>query len=413
MRRHATARILVSLSMVGCAALAACSSSGSSSASAGGGHSASTTKIGVVLPLSGSTGSLGQEVRNGLELAVKQANAAGSNIQLVVKDDQGKPPNDVQAVRGLAGEGVNLIAGGLTTPSCNAITPLLSSLNMINITPTCVDDSQTGVFGTATPNFYGISGRATMATKALAIVIAKKYPNITQYSDFSPDYSATIQYWTDYRDALKAQGLSFTVPNQIYVPLSQTDYTSQLSVLNQSLTGSTATRALHLTTFGALTALFIKQAAPLQLLSKFALLTVTGEYYKVAATLNGTAPEAWNPYDYNYQAFDTEANKTFVTQFEADYHTTPSDQAYQGYLTGLFYAAAVKKAGSSSTSAVAAALNGLTITGPSGQVTMSGATHEPNIPMVVTHSVGDPSARDGVKILGTTVVPATDAGFKG
>src|SRR5258708_2944777 len=60
-------------------------------------------KIGLVLTLSGPAASLGQQVRNSFELAVKDLGGkmAGRDVEIVIADDELKPDVAVTKVKGL------------------------------------------------------------------------------------------------------------------------------------------------------------------------------------------------------------------------------------------------------------------------------------------------------------------------
>jgi len=58
-------------------------------------HAADPIKIGVVTPLSGTYAGIGQQVRWGLDLAVKEVNAAGGitgrPVELIYEDEEANP----------------------------------------------------------------------------------------------------------------------------------------------------------------------------------------------------------------------------------------------------------------------------------------------------------------------------------
>src|SRR3954452_14575865 len=62
-----------------------------------------TLKIGVIVTLSGPAAALGQQVRDGFNLAVKDLGGkmAGRDIEVIVADDELKPDGAVTKVKGL------------------------------------------------------------------------------------------------------------------------------------------------------------------------------------------------------------------------------------------------------------------------------------------------------------------------
>src|SRR5207302_9286524 len=92
-RRASTLVAVVALAAM---VLAACSSSKSSSATSGGtsaGGAKTTYALAFVGPLTGANANLGINPRNGAQIAIDQANAAGGNITFELKtfDTQGDP----------------------------------------------------------------------------------------------------------------------------------------------------------------------------------------------------------------------------------------------------------------------------------------------------------------------------------
>src|SRR5262245_10216222 len=71
-------------------------------------------KIGMITTLSGPAGYLGQDIRDGFELAVEQGKGklGGKEIELVVEDDALKPGNAKQiAEKMLSDQGIKLFTG--------------------------------------------------------------------------------------------------------------------------------------------------------------------------------------------------------------------------------------------------------------------------------------------------------------
>lgn len=70
-------------------------------------------KIGVILPLTGDNGFVGQEMKKGIELAVEEAKNQGKNFQVIYEDDQGNfGPGTVNAANKLVN--INKINAGIT-----------------------------------------------------------------------------------------------------------------------------------------------------------------------------------------------------------------------------------------------------------------------------------------------------------
>jgi urea transport system substrate-binding protein len=105
----------------------------------GAGFSASTAadagepiRIGAVLPFSGGVELYGQQAKLGLDLAVKDINAAGGilgrPIEVIYADDKTRPASAATAMQSLIESGVLAVVGPITSQNFNAIAPVAESL---------------------------------------------------------------------------------------------------------------------------------------------------------------------------------------------------------------------------------------------------------------------------------------------
>ncbi|WP_460765262.1 branched-chain amino acid ABC transporter substrate-binding protein [Mariniluteicoccus flavus] len=106
----------------------------------GGAAATKTVKIGVVAPLSGDLSALGVGIRNGVDLAVKQANEAntvpGWKFEVVAADDEAKPDSGKNAATKLTGdEDVIGVVGPLNSSVGQAVQPIFQQANVALISP--------------------------------------------------------------------------------------------------------------------------------------------------------------------------------------------------------------------------------------------------------------------------------------
>lgn len=372
-----------------------------------------TITIGVFTPTQGGFAEIGMNITNGFQVAIDQVNAkggvaGGSMLAMEIKDQGTSPQTASQAARDLISGGVNLLGGLFSSADCGAMAPVVEESPAVLITGGCASDSLTGgVTGTSPfERTFGVAIRDQTQANALVEVVAEEFPNVTNYDAFGFDYNWGHETWETFRDGLKADGVNVKVNSEQFVPLGTTDFRTQVAAISSGLTGTAESRGILLATYGGGTAAFLKQAAAYEIPNEVAVIANSGEYYNVARSLEGAAPEVWNAYDYVWTAFDNEMNESFVTEFEkiAD-GDKPVGWSYHGYLIGLAYAAAIDKAGSGDPDMVRDALEGLTFDSPSGSLTMGAQSHQLAVPSVVSHTVGDPSSSDGVKVIKTVVIP--------
>src|SRR6476469_4499392 len=122
-------------------------------------------KMGVAGPITGPNAAFGAQLKNGVEQAVEDINAAGGingqKISLSVGDDVSDPKQGVSVANKFVGDGVKLVVGhfnsGVTMPaseiyaengilmiSPSATNPKITERNLWNVFRTCGRDDQQG-----------------------------------------------------------------------------------------------------------------------------------------------------------------------------------------------------------------------------------------------------------------------------
>lgn len=94
-------------------------------------HAAESIKVGAVLPFSGGVELYGGQARLGLDLAVKEINAAGGilgrPVEVIYADDKTRPASAESAARKLIEDGVLALVGPITSQNFNAVVPVAES----------------------------------------------------------------------------------------------------------------------------------------------------------------------------------------------------------------------------------------------------------------------------------------------
>jgi branched-chain amino acid transport system substrate-binding protein len=121
-------------------ALTACGSRSGDDGGGTGGDATKTAKIGVIAPLSGDLSALGLGIQHSVELAVKQANDSnaipGWKLEVVPKDDEGKPEPGKNAATALTGDAdVIGVVGTLNTSVSQQVQPVLAPKNIVQVSP--------------------------------------------------------------------------------------------------------------------------------------------------------------------------------------------------------------------------------------------------------------------------------------
>lgn len=98
-------------------------------------------RIGFVAGISGRVADLGISGRNGVTLAIEEANQAGGidghRLELLIRDDEQNPETARRVVQELIGHKVEAIIGPMTSSMCMAALDLVNAAQLLMISPTC------------------------------------------------------------------------------------------------------------------------------------------------------------------------------------------------------------------------------------------------------------------------------------
>jgi branched-chain amino acid transport system substrate-binding protein len=135
--------------VVGALVLAACGTKKEETPGGNAGGDNKIVKIGVIAPLSGDLSALGLGIRNGVDLAIRQANEAkkvpGWTIQLDAQDDQATPNVGATVATKLASDqAVVGVVGTLNSSVAEQVAPVLQSSNVVMVSPANTGVALTG-----------------------------------------------------------------------------------------------------------------------------------------------------------------------------------------------------------------------------------------------------------------------------
>jgi len=117
-------------------------------AGTGGATGTKVAKIGVIVPLSGGLSAMGLGIKNSVDLAIKQANASnaipGWKLELAAEDDAATPDVGKNAATKLASDDAVIgVVGTLNSSVAQVVTPVLSSANIVQVSPANTNPSLT------------------------------------------------------------------------------------------------------------------------------------------------------------------------------------------------------------------------------------------------------------------------------
>ncbi len=296
------------------------------------GAQAQTVKIGVVTTLSGPAASLGQQLRDGFQLALDQSGGklGGMAVELTVLDDELKPDVAVTKVRGLIESGkADVVVGPIFSNVLLAIFKPVTESGAVLISPNAGPSTYAG--RACVKNFFVTSYQNDQPHS-----VSGQYAQDSGYKRvflLAPNYQAGKDALAGFKSKFKGE-----VVGEEYVPLTQMDFQSEIAKI-----AAAKPDAVYAFMPGGIGIALVKQyrqagLASVPFLSAFTVdestLPAQGE-----AAVGFYSGANWAP------NLDNAANKAFVAAFEAKYHYVPATYAAQSFDAALALDAAIGKAG--------------------------------------------------------------------
>lgn len=334
-------------------------------------RAASELVVGVILPLSGTFADQGAHYETGMRLyqALNGQQAAGRNVRLVVKDDQGPGSGDLPrrlTQELIARDKAELIAGYSFTPNAMAAASILTQAK----TPAVIINAMTSVLTEKSPYYTRISGTMPMVAHTLGQWAAAQGKK-TAYTIVS-DYAPGVDAETWFVKGFEAGGGK--VLGKDRTPLSAMEYGPYL----QRALEAKPEIVFGFNPGGDVSIAFVKQAGA-RLAGTGIQLMVTGDVVDDnLLPAMGDAAEgvisAWH-----YQAgIDNPANQAFLKAFQAKYGAgqQPSYRVVQGYDAMALIYKTLAKTGGKTGDAFMAAVKGMQLDSPRGPIRIDPATRE-------------------------------------
>jgi branched-chain amino acid transport system substrate-binding protein len=303
-------------------------------------------KLGVVVTLSGPAAALGQQVRDGFALAMKDLGAkmGGRDVEVMVTDDELKPDAAVTKVKGLLErDKVDFVVGPIFSNILQAIHRPVTESKVFLISPNAGPSTFAGK--DCNPFFYVTSYQNDQVHEILGKVAQDR--GYRRMYLMVPNYQAGKDSVAGFKLDYKGE-----IVEESYMPLNTLDFQPELSKIS-----SQKPDALFTFMPGGLGVNLVKQyrqaglADTIPVLSAFTVDESTLPAQQDAAVgMFGGANWAPN--------LDNPQNKKFVAAYEAAYNSVPGTYAFQAYDAAMLIDSAVRavKGDLSNKDAVAAAL---------------------------------------------------------
>ncbi len=288
-------------------------------------------KIGMITTLSTAGGYLGEDMRDGFQLAIDEEHGklGGVPVQVVVEDDGLKPANGkLIADKFRIQDKIDVFTGIIYSNVALAVVPGLVESGAFYLSPNA-GPSQLAGKG-CNKNFFVVSWQNDTPHEATGQYA--QYLGLKKMVVVAPNY-------TTGKDAVAGFKRTFhgEIAEEIYTALDQTDYSAELARIR-------AANADGIFYFlpGGLGINFLKQftQAGLKKTMKVVLPEFSLESHVVAAV--GNAAEGLYGTAHWLKDLPYAANKKFVSEFIKKYHREPTPYASQGYDTAKLLASGLR-----------------------------------------------------------------------
>ncbi|MEW6257302.1 MAG: ABC transporter substrate-binding protein [Pseudomonadota bacterium] len=294
---------------------------------------ADPVKVGLVSTLSGPSAVLGQHMRDGFLLAVKEMGGklGGQETEVIVVDDELKPDVAVQKVKGLLDrDKVDFVAGVVFSNVMGAVVKPVTGNETFLISGNAGPSTIAGAG--CSPFFFSASYQNDQNHEVLGQYAQQK--GFKKVVLMAPNYQAGKDAIAGFKRNYKGE-----VVEEMYTQLGQLDFSAELAK-----TAAAKPDAFFTFMPGGMGVNLVKQyrqaglADTIPFLSAFTVdettLPATGD-----AALGFYSGAPWAP------DLDVPANKAFVAAFEKEYGYIPALYAAQGYDAAKLIDSAIKATG--------------------------------------------------------------------
>ncbi len=295
---------------------------------------ADAVKIGMITTLSGGGASLGIDIRDGFELALKQKNGklGGVMTELSIVDDARKVENAKQIVtRMIKQDDVDVVTGIVWSNLAMAVVPSVTRAGKIYISPNAGPSALAGKNCHA--NYFNVAWQNDNLHEAMGQYVTDKgYKNVYL---MAPNYPAGKDALAGFKRFFKG-----TVSAEVYTKLGQVDYAAEIANLRAAKPD-----AVFFFLPGGMGINFVKQYAQSGMTETVPLFGPAFSFDEGILKAVGTAAlGTFNTSQYSHD-LDNATNVAFVAAFKEAYGRKPSLYASQGYDTAMLLDGAIAKVG--------------------------------------------------------------------
>jgi len=329
--------------------------------------------------------------KRGIELAVEEVNAAGGvlgkKLEVVSRDDNGNPGDAVRVAEELVSrEKVEFLMGTFASNVGLAVADFAKQKKVLFIAAEPLTDKIVWDSG----NKYTFRLRASTFMQTAMLVPEAAKLNKKRWVIVYPNYEYGTSATTAFKKqiiATQASGIEFV---EVAVPLGKIEAGAVVQAMMDAKPD-----AIFSSLFGADLARFVREGQLRGLFKGIPVFNLLAGEPEYLDPLKDEAPVGWYVTGYPWYAIDTPEHKKFLAAYQAKHKDYPRLGSVVGYSTIMSAVAAIKKAQSTDTEKLVAAMKGLNVDTPFGRVIYRPQDHQSTMGAYV----GRTAVKDGKGVM--------------
>ena len=311
--------------------------------------------------------------KQGALLGIEHINAKGGllggrKLELVSRDDQGKPGEAVKIAEELfQREDVVMISGSLFSHIGLALTSYAGQKKRLYLAAEPLADALVWAKG----NRYTFRLRPSTYMQAAMLAKAAAASGAKRWGTIAPNYAYGKDAVKAFEEVLKAKVPGVQIVAKQWPGLFKIDAAAEVQALQAAKVDG-----IYNVTFGGDLAKFVREGSTRGLFkNKTVLGLLTGEP-EYLDPLKDEAPQGWIATGYPWYDIKTPEHTAFLDAYQKRWKDYPRIGSLVGYNTVLSIAATISKAGSTETEKMVDAMEGLSLDTPSGPITYRKIDHQ-------------------------------------
>jgi branched-chain amino acid transport system substrate-binding protein len=299
-------------------------------------------RIGEVNSYTGPLAAFTGTYREGLNLAIKQANEKGGvlgrPVEILYRDDNFSPADAVKMANELAlNQKVDLLAGTYLSPSGVAVAGYAEKNKVVFIATEPLANSITWENGSR--YVFRVQNPISQTAAALGLAAAAM-TECKNWSGIGPMSEAVTDLFKDFQAILKEKNPNAKWAGGQQAPAGKFDAASTIAQLRRDNTD-----CLIISHLGPDLVSFLREANARAFLKDVKVVGLQTGFPEWLNSFGAQAPKGWIVTGYPWQEITTPAHQKFVTDYKAAYNKDPGMGAFLGYLSGQAILAGIVRAG--------------------------------------------------------------------